>query len=430
MKSARLLLWFFVGFLISAVPMLAFAATTYNVPVAGVSSTPSGLVHTSRLGISSPLYPALSTTSPLGIPIATMVPPGKQLMVIPTSIAANVPRVAGAVVGLARLSGPIGLGLTLLPILCQETSICQSGTSNDFSKLSVPSSSYFETVGRDSSGQNVLIKGTTPEEACLSAVATYNANTTVIHTYVRSTNTECVYSTVSAGSMLQTIYARFCPSGQALIGQSCATATPTNLPPTDEDWASAVTKLTAAVNRMGDIVSGLQALGQPVPVNKPVLSPVSQTSPPLSTVKRDPQGNVINTTTTTTTTNISPVTNTNTTNQVTVNQITNTTVTNANGEVESTSDTTSDPAPEDETAIEFDDVPDSELEKQEIPLTLEPESWGEGSCPSDPTVNVMGAVVTIPVSTVCDYMTMIRPVVLAFFALVSAYIVIGVKQDA
>jgi hypothetical protein len=181
---------------------------------------------------------------------------------------------------------------------------------------------------------------------------------------------------------------------------------------------------------MASIVAGLQGLNQPVPIDKPVLSPVSQTSPPLSTVKRDPLGNVINTTTTTTTTNISPVTNNNTTNQVTVNQITNTTVTNANGEVESTTDTTSDPAPDDETTIEFDDVPDKDLEKQEIPLTLEPVSWGEGSCPADPVVSVMGTSIAIPVHVACDYMSTVRPIVLAFFALISAYIIIGVRQEA
>jgi len=432
-RNFRLFAWFMVGFLIAAVPMLSFAATIMPVTVPGVSAVGNELVYTSRAGVASMVYPTLATSAPLSIPVATMVPPGRQLMVIPASVAVAVPRVASAVVALARLSGPVGLGLTLLPILCQETSICQSSTDpNNFSKLtsqSQPQPAIYRVINSTNYSTALAACQNTvdlwcafPVSGCGQVSVTSETATTIACRGYNSPQVE--WKTTTGLKILQS-----CPAGYTLTNGVCVSDTPMASPPTEGDWSAAISALTSAVSAMGNIVAGLQSVGQPVPINKPVLSPTSSTSSPTSTVNRDPQGNVINTTSTTTTTNIAPVTNTSTTNTVSVTQITNTTVTNNLGQVTSTTDTASDPPAEDDPTIEFDTVPETDLEKQELPLTLTPVSWGEGSCPPDPSVSVMGHQIAVPVHVVCQYMSGVRTAVIAVFALIAAYIVVGVKFE-
>jgi hypothetical protein len=42
---------------------------------------------------------------------------------------------------------------------------------------------------------------------------------------------------------------------------------------------------------------------------------------------------------------------------------------------------------------------------------------------------VLGHQIVVPVHVVCNYMSGVRMAVLAFFALVAAYIIIGVKHE-
>lgn len=423
-RSLRLFAWFMFGFLIVAFPLLSFAAAIYPVSVPGVSAVGSELIYTSRAGVASMVYPSLATSAPLSIPVSTMVPPGRQLMVIPAAIAVNGPRVAAAVVGLARLSGPVGLGLTLLPILCEETGICQS-TTNPTVYEKPTTSSNTSLLGYKLNEADPI--SSTPLAACQY----YRSDMTTATPWSTDSVTGFVTYNCGIGTTLWNFLAVpvvGCGAGYTLSGSTC-TGPSTVAPPTENDWSSAVSKLTAAVSKMAQLVSGLQGMNQPVPIDKPVLSPTSSTSSPISTVNRDPQGNVINTTNTSTTTNVAPVTNTSTTNTVLVTQITNTTITNNLGQVTGTTETASDPPPPEDPEIEFDTVPDSPLEKQELPITLTPVSWGEGSCPPDPSVSVLGHQVAVPVHVVCQYMSGVRTAVIAVFALIAAYIVVGVKFE-
>lgn len=409
-RAFRLAFWFFFGVALVGAPMLAFSAAVI-VPVSGVSANSSGqLIYTSRAGIPSIVYPALSTTTSLSVslPPVAGVPPGRQLMVIPTTINPNIARVAGAVVALARVSGPVGLGLTLLPILCAETKICGKGTTNEFEITKITDPYIYSGTG---------------------VVGYYPSSASWCDRY-RQLNYPGDLPSVWAPNIADTACLRngsVWTSYNRIVNPNATTSTSS---PTDADFTAAITKLTAATNRMGDIVSGLQAQNQPVPIDKPVLQPTSVTSSPTSTVNRDQAGNIINTTTTTTTTNSSPVTNTSTTNTTNITHVTNTTVTGPTGAVTGTSSTANDPPPPDDPEIQFDTVDDVPLEKQELPLSMPAAtSWGEGSCPPDPSVSVLGHPIVVPVHVVCQYMSGVRNAVLALFALISAYIVIGVKFE-
>lgn len=418
----RLMFWFFFGVAIAAVPMFSKAAEM-PVPIPGVSTNAAGeLIHTSRAGVTSVVYPSLQTTTPLSVPLppaAGMVQPGKQLMVIPTTISPNVARVASAVIGLARLSGPVGLGLTLLPIVCAETGICSSSTAVNQLVKNMPGGFYSDF------GNGIPGPLSSPQAVCdarrillnWSPLFLISENPTNAGTYHNLPLVRVGRCADSAGNVMGFAY-------QSLDGSVVS------VPAVESDLLAATTKLAAATNRMGDIVNGLNSLGQPIPIDKPVLSPVSATTPSETTVNRDSAGNIVNTTTTNTTTNISPVTNTSTTNTVNVTQTTNTTTTGPTGAVTSTTVKSAEPPKPDDPEIGFDDVPDVNLERQELPLNMAaPSSWGEGSCPPDPSVSVMGHPIAVPVHVVCDYMVGVRGAVIALFALISAYIVIGVKFE-
>lgn len=398
--------WFFLGVAIAAVPMFAMAAEM-PVPISGVSTNAAGeLIHTSRAGITSVVYPALQTTTPLSVslpPAGGMVQPGKQLMVIPTTITPNVARVAGAVVGLARLSGPVGLGITLLPILCTETGLCASATDPNTLVKNSPGD-YWKDVPHFGAQQFASMQAICDARSPGAGVALYVDGNTCLGVPAP----HYLYAT-------GTIY-----HDGPVVART----------PTDPDYSAAAVQLAAATSRLAEVVNGLNNLGQPIPIDKPVLSPASATTPAETTVNRDQAGNIVNTITTTTTTTIAPVTNTSTANTVNVTQVTNTSTTGPTGAVTSTTQKSAEPPKPDEPEIGFDDVPDVNFERQELPLNMAaPSSWGEGSCPPDPSVSVMGHPIAVPVHVVCDYMVGVRGAVIALFALISAYIVIGVKFE-
>lgn len=409
MRIFRLSAWFFFGVVLVAVPMLSFAAVS-PVSVPGVSSNAAGqLIYTSRAGIPSVVYPALSTSSSLSVPVPPVagVPPGRQLMVIPTTISPNAVRVGTAVVALARLSGPIGLGINLATLVCSTTQICTSTTNPDEMVISKTTNPYIY-------GMRGIVRYTA-SALCEEYRRLYSPADSPSIWAPNVADTGCMRNGINWEG-----YSRSAnPNSSVSVG-----------PPTESDWSAAAASLAAATGQLAQIVQALQNQGQPVPVDKPVLSPASATTNPTTTINRDQAGNIVNTTTTTTTTNISPITNTSMTNTVNVTQVTNTTITDSTGAVTSSTQTDLTPPEPDEPEIQFDMVDDVNLVTQELPLSMPAAaSWGEGSCPPDPSVSVLGHPIVVPVHVVCDYMIGVRGAVIALFALISAYIVIGVKFE-
>lgn len=420
--------WFLFGVTIAAVPILAFASVQ-PVPIPGVSAVGGELFHTSRLGVQTLVYPSLQTTSPLSIPVAGMVPPGRQLMVIPTTITPNAARVGAAVAKLSRLTTPVGLGLTLMPILCAETGICKNQDLDQYEVEGNTAPASATTLWKPQFGGPYNF--TTVSNVCGYDLSLWPSGYECAD--INETTGSYKIRTIAPPNTAvsrQAVVERTCPSGYTLTQDGlCLSDSPVSHPPTETDWQQAATKLGTALNRMADMISGLQEKNQPVPIDKPVLSPTSETLPSTSTVNRDATGNLTSTTTTTTTINQNPITNNTTTNTTNITITTITNITGPNGEPISTTETGSEPPPPEDTEIEFDTVPDEELEKQELPLTLTPSTWGEGTCPGDPSVTVLGQSVTIPVHVVCDYMTAVRNVVIAACALIAAYIVVGVRFE-
>lgn len=469
-RDLRAFAWFCFGVMLSFAMMVPVYASEYPVNVPGVSAGSDGkLYFTGPNGRTGPVYsginstpitvanppnapfsrvefPFKASTAPLTVPIPA--PPGgsasSQVMQIPTTISPNAARVAALVVGFARFSGPIGIGLNLANLVCSNTQLCQlpglngQPAPNEFGKFNVPAVPVNTIYGLYGS---TVYDASTFNAAQAKYCYVYNPTYFVKPNGCNATPNasicyfECVNSGGATSGTIESVKkTSSCPTGYTGPDQyGVCTGPQTVTTPTDNDWQDSIAKLTALTTKMADMVTGLQDKSQPVPIDKPVLSPSSATAPSQSVVNRDATGNVTNTTTTTTTTTNTPVTNNTTTNTTNITQTTITTVTNNAGDTTSTTTTTAEPKPPEEPpedpTIEFDEVPETPLPEQQLPLSLTTNSWGEGNCPPDPSLSVMGTQMTVPVHVVCGYMSSVRPAVIAFFGLIAAYIVVGVKFE-
>lgn len=73
------------------------------------------------------------------------------------------------------------------------------------------------------------------------------------------------------------------------------------------------------------------------------------------------------------------------------------------------------------------DVPD--LEREEVPININPVSMGSGFCPANKTASFMGKSLTISWAPICDGAIMMRPVVIAIAWLSAALIVVGAFRE-
>lgn len=404
----NLLLWFAFGFGLAAAPMFAFASTqSVNIP--NYVRGPSGNYYQAGSATGQQLIqytPTSTVNASVRVPVTPGLP-ATRAVTIPVRVPVNAARVATLTMGIVKSMGPVGLGLALLPIVCEVTQICQSSTDPSTLVKTNPSTR----------------PGSYP--SCAAAAGYCNSSDSAI-----------------SGTWFRIVSGFIAPSGCVVIKYaswdytagvfdcSGAPLPPAETPLTDPDYVAAAAALAAATASLNGVVDKLTAAGKPIPVDDPQSDPLTSTSPSTTTVNRDPTGAVTSTTTTTVTTNISPVTNTSTSTTTNVTQNISTSVTNSSGQTTSSSQTTAEPPEPEDPEIEFDTVDDVPLEEQELPLSMSaPSSWGEGSCPPDPTVSALGHPITLPIHVVCDYMIGVRGAVLAFFALISAYIVIGVKFE-
>lgn len=79
--------------------------------------------------------------------------------------------------------------------------------------------------------------------------------------------------------------------------------------------------------------------------------------------------------------------------------------------------------------IEFDSVSENELEEYETPDMDDWTSWGSGSCPPPISINTNHWNGVLDTQPMCDFAEGINPFVLLFAALISAYIVAGIRTS-
>lgn len=395
----RLLLTFFLLVIVAD----SFA-TEYPVRIPGISGKQYAFTYAPQPSANF-VPPSFTANVPVRVPITIDQSP---LINVPATISPNLIRVGAAIAGFARITGPIGAGIQIASLICSTTSFCQSPTDpSQFYKQDT--STMFPPDGDDA-------------ELCSR--------------YVNGWVVESVPVPVSDGAPYFACKFNYADGTTGIVGRWPITGTdivPVKyLPLTDSDWLTVAQRLASLSNKLAEMVNDLIQQGQPVPVDNPVLSPSQVTTPSVSTIVRDANGNPISTVTNTTTIysnptntyiNEQPVTN------ITYNIVSTTTDNTTNTTTTTTTTNPNPSSPPPDPTIEFDAVQDATLPSQELPLSLNTSSWGEGTCPADPSTMVLGHQIVVPVHVVCNYMSGVRMAVLAFFALVAAYIIIGVKHE-
>lgn len=356
-----------------------------------------------------------------------------------------------AAVNLAKRAGPLGVGLTLAWELCDIADVCAFPsdpenpasapiwTQTDPDNKPMPYVRYklLTNLGGDEFstyteacdvGGERLIQNSKPPSGgwasgeVIGCVLFADVQPRAVISFV-STGGFTGESTQHVADRIQN-----CPSTHTLIGPTCHPKNPTRVPVTPGAWDTA--ENLPGLNSP-DIIPDLIEGGEPIPLDTPEIEPKTVPGPGGSTTEtiRNGQGQPIGTKTTDTTVTISPsgpttvsvtenttTTETNITNNTTTITTTETTLPNNEDQSEK---------PKEDTDLDIDDVPDTDISTYEIPDTFAYDSWGGGSCPGDPTITAKGYAYNLPVHKVCEAMTDMRPGVLLIAAVVSAFIISG-----
>jgi hypothetical protein len=366
---------------------------------------------------------------------------------VPLSHTSNVDiaKVGSRLGSLARKLSPVGMAIGTAAYICSETNIC-----DEAGKWVIPAdpqysdypSSYPSSDGRWSPGSSSGLTYPTPAAACsdsgrpYSNPALYEQKSPV---FVNNNNYSCEVKRISDnatlfnGSTVRT--ANVCPTGYTLNDGTCVFGGNTeNVEPDQAQWdaAEAVLNQPAStehiVNNGGTVPA--DSSSPPSLDGAPLSQPIGTTT----TTLYDANNNATGTQTKETTLTITDGATSDAPNQITYNE---TTITNnydlSNNLIDRTVVDTSAPPPAPpeigDIEIEFDSVPENELEEYETPDMDDWTSWGSGSCPPPISINTNHWNGVLDTQPMCDFAEGINPFVLLFAALISAYIVAGIRTS-
>jgi hypothetical protein len=354
------------------------------------------------------------------------------------TVAVQVPRVGKAVRSLAVASGPVGMTLTAVSLVCELTDICNvDGIFNQFT--SVTGTDAIKTH----IGWCVSNGGSTPcfqdkdfdaavraANACFSAVPSncqlgqvqerLDGSSNVIGLNYKIT---FISDGSSTGFMPATFMGSYTPPA------------PTSSPATIANWDSKESLLNDE-----RFISELLAVNAPVPVGTPSLpAPVSVPIGSNTKTVKDANGNVTGTETTSSEAVLDlPTSGENPTGSPTIIKIVeNHTTNNYNtnneltGSTTTTSGGTEQQQPESQSVeIEIDNIEATPLQERAVPFPFETDTWGSGSCPSDRSVNYHYGTLNLTFEPACQFAEGIKPIVLILAGFIAMFIIMGGTKDA
>ncbi len=323
--------------------------------------------------------------------------------------------VGKAATGLLKSLPAIGTAITLVELACDLAQICWNEDSDGFEYI--PAGTYPNQYG-----------------SCEEAIG-WPSGTNTDCNNVRNNNPGTIYwfrspdydstfmsqNCVLAGTVGWTY---------AAAGWKNCSNPPSGDPrtPSETDWTNAEPKLNVD-GAIAPIIIG----GGSVKIDVPTFQPIQQPIATTTTTLKDSAGNVTGTETTTTTLNITNASTSTVVNNYNVTETTVTTTYNNSNQVTGSTSTNSDAPPKTPDTkppiIEFDQVPDSNLQTAEVPGTFTTNSWGGGTCPPDTTINYKYGTLTYDMQPACDFASGIQPVTLVLAAVIAAYLISGVRID-
>lgn len=341
-------------------------------------------------------------------------------------------KVGSALGSLARKLSPVGMAIGTAAYICSETNICD--IDGIWTKSGDPQYDGYPPVTDGISyypngWQHVTGYQPTQSLACSALQSSGVYGSTTI-TYDSGAN-KCI----GTGVAVNVLFVGTCAAGYTLINGQChLDESNQSRIATEQDWQSAESALNQpastdhVINNGGDV---------PVDVSTPPTidnAPISQPIGTTTSTTYDANNNATGTQTKETTLTVTDGATSNAPNQITYNE---TTIINNydlnNNLIDSTVTETSAPPPEPpeigDIEIEFDSVSENELEEYETPDMDDWTSWGSGSCPPPISINTNNWNGVLDTQPMCDFAEGINPFVLLFAALISAYIVAGIRTS-
>lgn len=414
----------FLVFLLFIIPTSAFSqsAPTGYIDLAGWVKGADGTYSKAFEGAnrSAPLASSLKVVADTGVQTS------KGFFSIPIEKTANVDvsRVGKAVRGLAVLSGPVGMTVAAASLVCELTNICnQAGSwlTTQVETLPNPDTDLW-FCSHASSMQGTINQCKANYYACNSPNRLCSGDAVVEGGYGYKFKMSQKSDGFINGYADMYRNTKWVPS---------STGTPT--PTTDTDWDNATSKLNdqrfvpELIDKQADVPTDL-----PTITNAPKAIISQDTS-----VTKDANGNVTGTKVTSTEAEIVDAATAESPGKAIVKETTTVTNYDINNTVinstTSTSYTSQPPPPDkpvDSITISFDDVPDDAIEHEDVDAELEtPESWGDGFCPADETIDYHYGTLTFDFQPTCDFAIGVRPVLIFMASITALFIVAGVKVE-
>ncbi len=345
LERARLAL---VALLFLLPSMGAFAATPVTLDTGLFFDVAGTMWYKTVGGQNTLMYPDLQISKTL--PVQTNY--GSKNVAITRQPRIDLPRVGASVVGIAKLMGPIGVGISLAQLICSQSKICDSGSGAWQKPADVEVAGFPQTLSGNFywySPSNSPADGSgkypTATASCsaLNAALTISQPSLAPYTWILSGETLSAANCASKNVLNQTTNYTMtrangsgCPARYSLIGGICelTSGNPTARAVADADWTAAKTALSTQ-----NMIQPLLDASQPVPVYVPPVVPlISQVIDTTSTT--NPDGTRTDTTTTLTTTDTSSAS---APNSYTINETTTTNIYNTSNVLINTTTTNTDP---------------------------------------------------------------------------------------
>lgn len=349
----------------------------------------------------------------------------------PRSADVDVNRVGSAVKKFAKIAGPIGVGIAVAELVCTNTSICKgitdiwekelqplnSGMTDDTPALSI--SGLWVSNGQQFTG---TLEGAKNALGCTSATF------------------QCVYaSSIVNDTQLIVNYNLIRNSDGGNLGSKSFNYSGWNaskFPPTqtteanDADWDTAETALNDA-----DFVPHLVSAGQDVPVSVPdSFVPQNSVVGEKTTQLKDAGGNITGTQVETTTLTVTDNSTVDFPNQFDVKETKTIINYDINNNITDQSTTITEgpptvPPAEENEDFEFDDMEDEELEEWEMPDVFDWESWGDGTCPANRSLDYSYGSLELSYEPACTFAEEVRPIMLIIAGIIAMYIISGIRTE-
>lgn len=339
---------------------------------------------------------------------------GTKLATVPITVNASIPRLAASVGAFAIKALPYaGVAVALYDVICPLTGFCHdSAQPSGFSvENSAPDGWTVDNFGIKHAPATLPATSTTPAgaEACawlydgVGATGTTGSGGWCRNYSVGIPN--CMVSTCSGSGINQGPYCCYAsaPAGYTWNGGESTTASKTGAVPGDntpvggrDSTNSDRTALaTNPVLNTPSVVSPLAAAGEPVPVDVPIISPVTLPTISSDHVNRDAAGNPTSTTTTSTSQQITPAPLPGDPLRVQTQEQTTVTTKDGGGTIISSSTTTTNIAQTPPAAtIKFPDDYNREVTQKSVETTLKHIDNSEGKTLTVPDPAAIGAGVS------------------------------------